>query len=1035
MTPFLKSVAQYYISKFKDISEFSFVFPNKRSGTFFMKYLAQLSPIPIIAPEIITITDLTTEFANRIPEHRINLLFRLYNIYENLTKSDRKTEFEKFRNWGEIVISDFNEIDMQLVDPEEIFKNVKDLKEINANYLNEEQIRVMEDYFGYNSSESVSSDFWKKFENIDTDSARGKFMYIWQILLPLYIELNNQLDKEGLATPGHIYKLAYENIEKDFQYFRSHSELPTDSPLLRRKKLVFIGFNALSRAEFRLFLRLYSLPFFQNTEERYADFFWDATGPFFEGDDNPASHFINIDRKFLPSPPDSFNFLSLSDTNSLPEILNVDAVPSNSAQIKIIGSAIEELLSRKAEKHVAWKHINGEAADAKKELSAYLSKAKVAIVLPNENLLQPLLYSLPRNVENPNLTMGYPLKHTAVVSFMSLYRKMQFRRKKSAEGNDGFLFDDLKSILSHPYLQTIFSPDKITTFLSNLAKEHHFVVNSDRIYKLGKEAEIIFRPLYQDVSCVEVTDHLSNILRIIADKLSTTENIVLKGKMEKQHIGKYLDALNLLKGCLKKFNIRMLYNTVLVVADRLVASESVSFEGEPLEGLQIMGMLETRSLDFEYIFIPSLNDKVLPRKVRARTFIPNSIRRGYGMPPANYQENIFAYYFFRLLSRAKGVWMTYDSRTGEGGGGGASRYLLQMRHLFAKDVIRFNSCTFNLSMTQSLDEVVEKKGLVRQALHQFRSPDSHKNLSVSALSTYINCPMEFYFTYIIGISTDNEPTEGIDSINTGNIIHATMMDLYLPKNLQKQFLTKPVEITREYICDLMNDDKRIDYLLIRHINHFHFNLKDENLDRQLRGSAEMTLPGLRSLVKNILKYDLNQTPFLIYGCETSSRLSYKVTEDLNVNMKFAIDRIDRADAIPDTPLRIVDYKTGKVYLDTPSISDIYNDEAKGKHILQLYFYADILNRFLRENFPEFYSTVPNRKKVEIYNVLNILDPSKNRFPIIGNELAGDSSIFEKDFIKETNSKIIELFDENIPFRRTTNVDNCKYCKLKDICYR
>ncbi len=1066
MIPFLQSVAEAYKSHYSDLSDFTFVFPNKRSGTFFLKYLSSISPSPIIAPEIFSISDFIIELSGRIPDSKINLIFRLFNCYKKLLGPGENIDFDKFRSWGEIVLSDFDEIDMQLVEPAEIFKNVKDFKEISTNFLTDEQYKVMEEYFGYKNSRDVSPSFWKDFEKTDEDSPRGKFFYIWQILYPLYNALESDLASQGLTTTGGAYRLAFQHVNDIYNGFRNGESIPLQSPLRHKKKLVFIGFNALSRAEFRIFGLLHKMTVsIQGVKEPFADFLWDATGPFLSDPDNPAAHFINLDRQFLPSPEWCESFIEKSDTDSLPEVINVISVPSNSAQIKVIGSQLDILLDKIAsgqllkiegneklkkslEEEVKRLHpelLNTEEikkAKLKIALNRYLNRAKVAIILPDENLLQPLLYSLPEKVENLNLTMGYPLRQTAVVSFITLFRRMQMRRTKTSSGEPGFLMNDIRSLLAHPYMQQIFGSISINKFLSVLADEHHFAIPSSRFNALGTEAEVIFSPFNPKAKPTETVGLLINILRLIEGGIQEDKVSFINGKMERTHIGRYLDALNILKDSFTAFDIDMHFSSVFMLADRLISSETVSFEGEPLAGLQIMGMLETRSLDFDYLFIPSVNDKILPRKARSRTFIPNSLRHVYGMPPANYQENIFAYYFFRLLSRAKCAWMTYDSRTGDGSSGGISRYLLQIKHLIAPEEISFREGTFDLAVSRYHNEEVNKTGYIKNELNLYLREGiiddiKPRKFSASSLATYISCPMRFFFEQILCIKTEEESSESIDAITTGNIIHRAMMELYLPEEQQKIFLPEPILISREKINSLLNDKEYLKKLLIRTVNAEHFKLPDDKLDRPLQGSAAFTLPGLLKMVENILLYDLKQAPFLIYGCEMKGDFRIPLSTGDIVNMTCSIDRIDRDASDPSAPLRIVDYKTGHVSLECDSIDDIFSPDGSGKNIFQLYLYAFLLSVLINERYPQLAEQLPDYMEVEIYNVLKILDnnPKILKHPMIGKMDAKDTSIHKTGFLQHLDETISELLNSDIPFKRTPNEDNCSFCSLKNICYR
>ncbi|MCM1153385.1 MAG: PD-(D/E)XK nuclease family protein [Muribaculum sp.] len=1052
MKPFLKTVAEAYASRYRDLSLLTFVFPNKRSGTFFIKYLADLlhndadGPSALLAPEVTTITDLTSDISGRVVDSSIDQLFLLYRCYSDLcltnpdfkklnkpqnhdnqsrreipVSDEKGVDFDRFRAWGETVLSDFSEVDMQLVDPDLIFKNVKDFKEISSNFLTDKQREVMEKYFGYHPVDDKSEKFWRSFASEDTSDGgarkdskgiQKKFHYLWQVLSPLYKAFNEALDKQGLATSGGSYRLTAEALKKKGA-----------EALRGRKKFIFIGFNALSRSETRIFTELRklrsTLPGHEN--EAMADFYWDLGGPLLKGDDNPAARYVAANAVFFPSPEWSKPFIEQSTPSSLPDV-RIYAVPSNAAQLKVLGKDLSEFLEQKGKEH---------------KLKSYLRNAQVAVVLPDEKLLQPMLFSLPPDAGNPNLTMGYPLKQTAVVSFISLLRRLQLRQRKDAAGESGFFAEDLRMLLAHPFAQILFGSVRIKKFLKRLDKSHHFVIAADVTSSLSADAPSVLVPLSTKATPIEVIDYLDTTLAAVYAKLSKG-NSLLKWKLDGQNIHTYRDALLLLKGCINKYKINLLPATTFILADRLISNQSVPFEGEPLSGLQIMGMLETRALDFDYLFIPSLNERIMPRKARSKTFIPNTIRRAYGMPPANYQESLFAYYFFRLLSRCQHACIYYDSRVGESGSG-MSRYLLQLRHIFMKNSETLSEiyCRFNLGRREVTQYPVEKTGVISNLLDEYLDRANEKpNLSASSLSRYASCPARFFYENILHINSDPEPTETIDPATAGTIVHEALMNLYLPDtNLHKRFLDTPRVITSDYIDSIIEDHDGIKRLVHRLINKCHFK-EEDNPYRPLRGSAMMMQDGFCRQILNVLEYDRNLTPFRIYGCEvTEQNCTLPLSNGKSVNFRYSIDRIDRAGTGDDTPFRIVDYKTGMVHLSAKSIDDVFNGEFSATNILQLGIYAQMLRNLITKHYPKYIPAITEGIGMEIYNIPRIFGNKVQRVPKIAEEDCQINSNIADEFEERLDQMITEIFNKDIPFRQTTDENTCLYCPLVSLCRR
>lgn len=1049
--PFLQTVAEAYATQYDDLSDVCFVFTNKRSGSFFRKYLSQALATTSLLPEITTISDLVADLSGMVADNSLNLIFRLYNCYCdycNVTKSngDPVEEFDRFRPWGEIVLRDFDEIDMQMANADEVFKNLKDYRSIASNFLNDSQLKVMREYFGYDDTLYDRNNMWKAFDDSnDSKGIQKKFYMLWQILSPLYHKLHSELAESGLTTPGGAYRCSAERLKKEGE------------AILSAKKYVFIGFNVLSRSERDIFDLLKALPSGlpdDHTGSR-ADFFWDATGPFLKGTDNPAAHFVNLDKEAYPHPEWALEKLHESDTNELPT-LDVYSVPSNSAQIKLMST-----------------HIAG---DNRYYSNEDLKDARVAVVLPDEGLLQPLLYSLPECVKTPNLTMGYPMKQTSVVSFVSLLRALHTRqrsyRNERNEQIPGFFYNDLRIFLTHPYSQALFTPAIINKTLANIVGKHRFTVEAEdltllrvRLEKLEEGAGYLLTPLKTKSSPEDVVNYLFKMLGVVSKALRTWGNDLLKSKLELQNIDRYCDALRCLRASFTKYGIRMDLFTTFIMANRLISSQTVPFEGEPLSGFQVMGMLETRALDFRNVYIPSLNEKIMPKRSRLRTFIPNVLRYAYGLPPANYQESIFAYYFFRLLSRVSYGRLYYDARVGENRGGGISRYLLQLKHIYGGENIRFHTGSFLLSKKDYEPESVRKEGKVLDFLNDFITGKTKtpRKLSATALTKYIDCGKRFFYNDVLNLKDDSEPMETIDAMTSGNIIHGAMEEIYLPeatrKDMRNKLLDKSLVINKKYIEGLLTDYElqgkkaghisRLDKVIHHMINYHHFGMKkeDDDLDQPLKGSAALLKGNYVKQVANILRHDLREAPFRIYGCELKEKMTLAFHNNSDavdeVNITFAIDRLDRSGSSGDTPFRIVDYKTGYVHLQLESdqLDDVFRGEYACKNVFQLLFYAKMLRKFATDNeciddatgSALIDSFERHGIKLEIYHVPKILNGDCNFISIGRNQKIPFDTDLLDTFSSLLDNLLAEIFNPGQDFRPADDNKNCGYCAFKEIC--
>ncbi len=1005
--PFLDSVARAYTSEFDDLSEFCFVFPNKRSGTFFLRALSRsLENRCIIAPEVISITDFMTKVSGLNVDSRIDLLFRLYKIYCRLRGKDLVSadtggllDFDSFRSWGETALSDFSDVDNYNVDADALFKNVRDFREISTNFLNDDQLDVLQRYFGYRPRREDPEGFWKHFEpkkapgseSPDKIDLKESFIFIWQMMAPLYHSLNDELAADGLATTGGAARKALENIRES-----GRENLPW-------KKIVFVGFNALSTCEALIFEALRKLGGFPVDErEAFADFFWDGTGPVLDGDSD-AGYFLRLNRRNFPSPEWAERYISLSDVKTLPDTLRVIASPSNAMQAKIAGKCVKEIADSRGEE--------------------IIEDARVAVVLPDENLLIPLLYSLPGVVKEVNLTMGYSLKLTSAASFMYHLRRLHIR-SRMADGEPAFYHEDLQTFLAHPFSHTLIGSNVIKDIKTYVSEHHLFKVKLSEIAALSQTAAETIDLYSYGTSLTGTIRYLDDLLVRVDAALAGADGGIVKSKIERSNISVYRDALRILQRSAMKHGIDMSFSGVFYMVDKLLAGERVTFEGEPLEGLQVMGLLETRALDFEQLVILSLNDSIMPRRARSRTFIPDALRRGYGLPFANYQENLFSYYFYRMISRARNVSLVYDARAGEGlRTGGESRYLLQLRYLYARDKMNYENYRFLLSDTRSDPTAVEKTPGIMEMLEEFRREGSGRNLSASAIKRYCECPVKFYYEVVAHLKTESEPGEYIDAITQGNIIHETMLALYFPKEMQKRYLEHPLRVDAPAIESIINDRNRILREITRAINREHFHKKDNELDNPIAGAAEMVADNLTDQVIRILKYDKKLAPFELVGAEVGRTLRWNYAEGEAVNMNYAIDRLDIQNPEGGRRYRIVDYKTGGSYVEAAEFDDIFNGTLKAKNIFQLMLYANLFN--LDRGSDEDMS-------MAIYEVDKLEKEGESVPKLEGNAVEGHKSINEA-FVSRLNGILSEIFDSGKPFEPTEDPHACAFCNLKDLC--
>ncbi len=1023
---FLASVARAYVSRYDDLSEFCFVFPNKRSGTFFLHALADsIGNRTMLAPAVMDIASFMADIAGREPAQRIDMLFRLYKVYcgllgrvDSLKTEDDLIGFDRFAPWGETLINDFSEVDLYEVESAELFKNVRDYRSISSNFLTDDQLEIIERFFGYRPAANDVERFWKSVgEPQDFTRLKEKFIELWKLLPELYDGLTANLEADGLAMEGTLFRRAARRVEA------------VGEEAVPYRKVVAVGFNMLSTTEASLFSSLRDL---RNADgEPLGEFFWDATGPVLGPETTsrgPAVRAIQRYQRLFPQPEWAAPFMQRARRTEIPGI-TVAGAPSNVAQTKIAALTLE-----------AW---------AKEIGFDNVASPRTAIVVPDENLLLPLLHSLPPDLKSVNLTMGYSMRYTAISSFVHHLRRLQGRRRKTGD-RIGYLRDDIRLVLAHPLVHLLIGSDTANRLNGEIGRSHMRVVPLDMIAERTPKLADIITPISPDATPQQVVEYLESVFKALDDALKAkavaekekkeeTQNSegetaraelsTVDTKIERNQIAVYRLATSRLLSSILRHDIGMSWYSVFHLIDRLVAGETISFDGRPLAGLQVMGLLETRALDFDRVIILSLNDKVMPRRSRRRTFVPDTLRRGYGLPTASQGEELYSYYFYRLLSRAGNVTLIYDARASDGmRSGGKSRFLMQLEMLHARGAVKEVNYSFRLDSNETKPSSIPKTDKVLDMLSDFTATEQGRNLSASALMNYVGCPVKFYYKNVVRISDDPTDSDSIDPITQGNIVHDAMLSLYFPENKRRKYLAPGERVTldADYFNTLLEQPWRIEEAVRRAINENHYKLKPESCDRPLRGTVQMVAQRLVSQIKEVIAHDRSLAPVTLVGGEMADNIRYSVDGSTEVNMRYAFDRVD----IVNGRMRIIDYKTGKARVAAESEESVFSSDYSSHYLPQLLIYADLLRRKVGDEGKEI--------ELHIYDV-NVIGEEGSVRPTIGKGKAAKEIIshteLKQTFDKEMKRIITEIFDPQTPFNPTDDEANCTFCAYRNLCRR
>lgn len=972
MNPFLKQVAYIYtLNERQKLADFCFVFPNKRSATFFTHFLKkEFGSAGGILPEVTNITDFIGTFSPLLTEaNRYDCLFTLFDEYRKLPGID--TDFDRFLFWGEMLMSDFNDVDRYLVDADALFVNIKRLKEISSNYLTDEQREVIRRYWGEDRGHDQIDRFWNHLDNKGDSPQHAKFVKLWEVLQPLYHAYRDRLGSEGLATSGMLYRNAAESLD-----CQSADSLPFD-------RYIFVGFNVLSTSEIKIFSRLQALG--------CADFYWDFNSSALTMRSSRAARFMQRNIKEFPSRYP----LMEKPIETLPDI-TILGVPSNIGQVKAAGMQLDR-----------W--INDGSIDNPQDA------IDTAIVLPDESLFIPMVHSVPDSIGSLNVTMGFPMRLSPIASLLRNIVSLQLRSRMHA-GRRMYFYEDLRTLLTDPALRSV-DVEGCRKLEKEIRNRRLFTVASEQIIEYVPKLERIFAPIDDPNNRKQVFDYVIRICDFLDSDDIESDNL------RHQFVESYRIAASELLDATDRFGIDMRGSSFFKLIERAISSDTVRFTGEPLCGLQVMGVLETRALDFKNIIMLSMNERVFPRRHYSRSFIPNALRHGYGMSTIDFQESIFAYYFYRLISRAKRVTLIYDARSvGGSKSSEMSRYLAQLLYLFnGKGTIKHRLGLYNAQRFTPPAISVRKTDDILRKMERFKA-GGDANLSASALNCYINCPLNFYLQHVEGFNAENEITDYMDSSTYGTVVHEVAQNIF--DRLRPKGSTAPILVTEQMLKPLIEPgNTTVEHLITIAINRNYNRLEEAHLLAPLLGESLVLGKVIHAAILSMLKADIAMCPFTFIAAEHKMQGTLKINDRLSVNVRQIIDRIDNVDGIT----RFVDYKTGSDTLNAPSVESLFETsrDTRAKAIMQLLFYCHIYNSLGQTDIPI---------RPVIYKLLDIsakgVEPLKiNRQPIDDYHSVNDA------FVNLLYRKIEEIFDPEVPFTQTDKTHSCTFCQFKPMCGR
>lgn len=929
---FLYQIAKVYSAQNEvDLRRCLFVFPSRRSSLFFQKYMGQCSSKPLFSPDIITIGDLFARLSDLRRGDKIELLYILWTQYSAICRDrGRESEgFDEFVSLGETVLADFNDVDKYLADHAKLFTLIGDLRELDSGYdfLSEEQKDALRRFWGVIVSGKESEQ-------------KAKFLGMWSILDELYTAFRSALLRRGIAYEGMLQRQVAERLMSD-----DASLAP--SFLAGYERVVVVGQNALCKCEMVLldYLR----------READGDFYWDYFGECLRDPANKASHFI---KGYLEKYPSKYK---------------IEAEAAGRPQIKVIAAS-----SAVAQAKVAAAELVMAGEDS------------TAVVLPDENLLMPLLNSIPEAIRHINVTMGYGLHNSATASLMDMLASLQINRR---EGR-GFYHKDVLAILNHPFVRN-FSPENVLQLKTDIVKSNMIYVR-DEMFAGDEILGLLFTPR---ADATGVASWQLECLNSIAPSLSGIECEFAHG---------YFTSVS----HLRDLNIPMSMKTYFRFLREVTSRLTVDFRGEPLSGLQVMGPLEVRAIDFETIVILSVNEGVFPAKSVSDSLIPYNVRRGFGLPTVELFDSISAYHFYRSIYRAKKVVLIYDSRTKGLLSGEESRFVKQLRYHYHFPM-EPGSVDLEIKPVEGAVRTVAKTDeiLARMRSLFLEGGEGNQYLSASSLNDYLDCRLKFYYKHVAGLKEEDEVTEDVDAGQFGNTFHHTMEAVY-------ERLGRGAIVTKDVLNGLIKEKGFVEGLVARFLNRELKQADDAPLGRRNQITANL----VAEMVRTTLRRDCDYAPFIYVASEKQMLNSIGINVsgvNSKVRLKGFIDRLDRKEG---GHLRICDYKTGSVkevssYLDESCLEKVFEGEKKTS--FQMLVYAMLLS-MEKDSGKEF--------NLAVYQVRNLYSQGV------------ESKYCPKETIEAFGGRlkglIEEIFEKSVAFDSVeTGSKTCEYCPAKAICGR
>ncbi|REE83554.1 PD-(D/E)XK nuclease superfamily protein [Lutibacter oceani] len=911
MKSFISKVVEDISSKNSNLNKLVFVLPSQRACLFLKKEIINRASSSLFLPKIVSIENYIQELADINLIDNTQLLFEFYSIYKKELSQDIVEPFETFSQWATIALHDFNEIDSYLVNSEDFFANLRDLKKL---------------------------DHW--FQDKTPSKLALNYLQFFEYLNLLYNALYETLKVNKFGYQGLIYREATENLE---YYINNDPD----------KQVVFVGFNALNKAEETIFQELLN--------NNIATVYWDTSEAFLNKD-NEAGVFLRKYKRnwtYYKNHP----FLWIDDSELIDKNIEFIGAPKNITQIKFVG----ELMSK-------FDNFN-----------------KTALVLADENLLSLTLNSLPNTVKNINITMGYPLKDIPVSNLFDKLFKLHLNQQKfNKVSQEQFYYKDILNLLNDPFLNKL-EGELLQKIISKVKTENNIFLSLKTLKNYIDDVDL--EQLSIIFSLFKFSDNVNDVIKQCSSLINELKNLV--DGVDKEYLYRFYMLFQQLETLNSQYNHISDLKTLTIFYNSLLKSEKLSFQGEPLQGLQLMGMLETRVLDFETVIITSVNEGVLPGNKNENSFIPFDVKKHFGLPTYKEKDAIFSYHFQRLLQRARKVYLIYNTETDGYGAGEKSRFLTQLE--IKNPTIKKTIISPKVQLEEDVLIEIEKNSDIIKSLKEVFT----QGISPSALATYIYNPVSFYEQKILKIRDDDEVEETIAANTMGSVIHDVLEHLYKP------FINKFLSV--ENIDEMQKNTEK---LLVKYFEKHYLKGNIEIGKNKL--IFEVCKNHINRFLKQELKLLKQNKTLKIIALEAKLNTEIIVEEiDFPINLRGIVDRIDELDGVT----RIIDYKTGKVDANQLKMNDfsVIKEDYKYTKAMQVMLYSYMYASSSTINLSQLESGIISFKNLNAgFLKMNFSEKFRGM----------DSQVSEEridNFMHEIKSLIQEILNPKIPFIQNENL--------------